>query len=438
MIPRYTRPAMAALWADEAKAQTWLAVELAVTQAQEALGRIPQGVTARCRANAHIDLPRALAIEEEVRHDVIAFLTMLAESLGDDDARYVHLGMTSSDLVDTALALQLRDAGQMLLEGVVTLRNTVYQQAVAHKHTVCIGRSHGVHGEPITFGIKLLGWVDALDRQHTRLTHELELARVGQVSGAMGTYAHLPPEVETLTCEILGLKPARHSTQVLPRDLHAGVLTAMALLASTIEQIATELRHLQRTEVLEVEEAFAKGQKGSSAMPHKRNPISGENLTGLARLVRSYALPALENIALWHERDISHSSVERVIFPDAFIALDYMVHRLNGVVANLLVHQANMTRNLNVYGGVIFTQRVLLTLVEAGMPRDEAYRVVQAHAHTAWNNPTGDFKAALLGDEGLRPWASEATLADCFNPQAYLTHVEAMFDRFAPLAVTHE
>jgi adenylosuccinate lyase len=429
MIDRYSRPAMQALWSDKAKLDSWLAVELAVLQAQETLGLVPAGVSANVRSKATYSIPRMLDIEAEVKHDVIAFLTTVAETVGED-SRFVHLGMTSSDLVDTALAVQVAGAGELLLKTLAALRHTVYQRALEHKHTIMIGRSHGIHGEPITFGWKLLTWVDELDRQTVRLKAALAENRVGQVSGAMGTYAHLSPDVERLTCEALGLEPARMSTQVLSRDLHASLFCALGQLASSLEKFATEIRHLQRTDVLEAEEPFGAGQKGSSAMPHKRNPVASENITGLARLVRSYVMPALENVALWHERDISHSSVERVIFPDAFILLDYMMHRFTGVMAGLVVHSGNMSRNMNRYGGVIFSQRVLLALIDTGMSREVAYRLVQQHAHAAWNTDGGDFKANLLADETITAALSTETVAACFDPAAYLHHIDTIFARF--------
>lgn len=430
MIERYTLPEMAAVWDLQTKYQTWLDVELAVLQAQEELGRVPAGTTGRVREKAAFSIARIDALDAELKHDVIAFLTNLAEYVDAADSRFVHLGMTSSDLIDTALSLQLQRAGQLLLDKLDALRETVYLRALEHRHTVMMGRSHGIHGEPITFGLKLLVWVDALDRQRRRLVAALEDCRVGMVSGAMGTYAHLPPEVEERTCVILGLQPARVSTQIIGRDRHAALMNELALIASQLEQFAVEIRHLQRTDVLEAEEPFTPGQKGSSAMPHKRNPVASENITGLARLVRSYATPALENIALWHERDISHSSVERVILPDAFIALHYMLNRFARVMADLVVYPANMRRNMQVYGGVIFSQRVLLALVDAGLTRETAYTLVQRNAHAAWNTPDGSFRRNLEQDAEVMAVLSPDELAACFDEQAYLQHVDAIFARF--------
>ena len=429
MIPRYTRPEMEALWTLEAKFDAWLEVEIAALQAHEDLGNVPSGITAEVKSKARYEIPRIDEIELEVRHDVIAFLTNVAEHVGEA-SRFVHLGMTSSDLIDTALSVQIQRAGDLLLSTLVTLREAIFEQAKKHQHTVMIGRSHGIHGEPVTFGLKLLVWVEELTRQESRLKAALEDNRIGQVSGAMGTYAHLSPEVETLTCQHLNLEPAKVSTQILQRDRHAHLMNTLALLASSLEKFAVEIRHLQRTDVLEVEEPFKPGQKGSSAMPHKRNPVASENMTGLARLVRSYAIPAMENVALWHERDISHSSVERVIVPDAFILLHYMMHRFTGVMKDLQVYPDNMKRNMNVYGGVIFSQRVLLKLIDEGVSREEAYTLVQRNAHAAWNTIGGDFKANLLADSDVTKQLNSEAIDSCFDPQALLKNVEAIFARF--------
>ena len=429
MIDRYSLPEMSQLWNQQAKYDRWLEVELAVLEVQETLGKVPQGVSAEVRSKATFNVARIDEIEAEVKHDVIAFLTNLAESVGEN-SRFVHLGMTSSDLIDTAVNLQVQASGKLLQEKLNELQSAIREQAFAHRHTVMVGRSHGIHGEPITFGLKLLVWVDELERQKKRLTQALEENRVGQVSGAMGTYAHLEPEVERLTCEQLSLIPATVSTQILQRDRMASLFCAFAQLASSLEKVAVELRHLQRTEVLEVEEAFTKGQKGSSAMPHKRNPISGENITGLARMVRSYVMPALENVALWHERDISHSSVERIILPDGFILLHYMLNRMSGVIRNLQVYPENMKRNMNLYGGVIFSQRVMLGLVDQGILREDAYRIVQKHAHEAWNREGGNFKANLLQDPDLQAKLSAETIEALFDPSGLLRHVDTIFERF--------
>ncbi len=429
MIERYTLPEMAAVWSLDAKYTSWLDVELAVLKVQEEMGLVPTGVYEDVRSKAAFQISRIDELDAELKHDVIAFLTNIAESVGEN-SRFVHMGLTSSDMIDTAMALQIRNAGELLLEKLARLRQVIQKRALEHKHTPMVGRSHGIHGEPITFGLKLLVWVDELDRHEKRLRDALEENRVGQFSGAMGTYSNITPEVEAKACEELGLQPAKTSTQVIQRDLHAEFMMALAGLASSIEKFSVELRHLQRTDVLEVEEAFSKGQKGSSAMPHKRNPISGENLTGLARLVRSYVIPALENVALWHERDISHSSVERVIFPDACILTHYMLNRLAGVMENLVVYPQNMLRNMNIYGGAIFSQRVMLTLVDKGVSRETAYRLVQKNAHTAWNTEGGNFRQNLLDDPDMAAHLTPAEIEACFDIQDYLRHVDAIFNRF--------
>lgn len=429
MIERYSLPEMSALWSREALFRTWLEVEIAVVAVQEAMGYIPSGVTADVQSKARFDIARIDEIEAEVRHDVIAFLTCVAESVGEN-SRFVHLGMTSSDLIDTALALQIQRAGQLITHKLDELIETVRQRAVEHRDTVMVGRSHGIHGEPITFGLKLLNWLDELERQKKRLADALEENRVGQISGAMGSYSNIDPRVEEETCKRLGLKPARTSTQVISRDIHAQFFLALASLGTTIEKFSVEIRGLQKTDILEVEEGFAKGQKGSSAMPHKRNPISSENLTGLARMLRSYAVPALENVVLWHERDISHSSVERVIFPDACILAHYMLNRFNTVMQDLVVHADNMRRNMNRFGGIIFSQRVLLKLIEKGVSREDAYRMVQRNAHAAWNTHDGGFSANLKNDPEVTVRLSAAEIDGCLDVGDYLKHVPAVFARF--------
>jgi adenylosuccinate lyase len=382
-----------------------------------------------------LDVAAVETIEATVKHDVIAFMTHVGDVLnqkapGENLGRFLHLGMTSSDLVDTALSLQMQQAGRLILQESDKLKHAIQTQAQAHVHTVCIGRSHGIHGEPTTFGLKLFNWLDELERQHARFEAALTDCAVGQMTGAVGTYAHNPPEVEARACEILGLTPARITTQVIGRDRHASYLLALAQLASSLERWATEIRHLQRTEVLEAEEPFSVGQKGSSAMPHKRNPIGCENLTGLARLVRSYALPALENIALWHERDISHSSVERVILPDATTLMHYMLRRFTGIVSGLQIHTQNMARNLNSFGGIVFSQRVLLALVNAGLSREDAYHLVQRNAMAIWNTPEGHFRNQISGDPEVTRVLTAETLAACFDPAPMLAHVDTIAARF--------
>lgn len=429
MIERYSLPDMSALWTRKAVFDTWLQVELTVLAVQEAMGIVPAGISADVQSKAAFDLDRIDAIEAEVRHDVIAFLTAVAEHVGEN-SRYVHMGMTSSDLIDTALALQLQNAGQLIREKLETLIQTVATRAKEHQHTVMVGRSHGIHGEPITFGLKLLNWLDELQRQQKRLENALEENRVGQISGAMGSYSNIDPAVEAAVCEKLGLKPAKTSTQVISRDIHAEFFMALASLATSIEKFAVEIRLLQKTDTLEVEEGFAKGQKGSSAMPHKRNPIGSENLTGLARLLRSYVTPALENVVLWHERDISHSSVERVMLPDACILMHYMLNRFNGLMRDLIVHEGNMQDNMNRFGGIIFSQRVLLRLIEKGVSRENAYAIVQRNAHGVWNTPGGDFQQALRNDPDVTAKLTPDELTTCFDAADYLRNVTTIFDRF--------
>lgn len=439
MIPRYSRPEMTAFWSTENRFQTWLTVELTVLKVQEQMGMVPAGTYEAVKAKAAFDVDRIEAIEAEVKHDIIAFVTCVAEHVGEP-GRYLHLGMTSSDLIDTAQSLMIQQAGQKILEGMIRLRDVLWARAQEHRQTLCIGRSHGIHGEPVTFGFKLAGWVDELNRHITRFQTALEENRVGMISGAMGAYSHMPPRVEEAVCAELGLRPINASTQVISRDIHASVYLSLAHFASSVEKFVTEVRHLQRTEVLEAEEPFTKGQKGSSAMPHKRNPILSENMTGLARLIRSYAVPALENIALWHERDISHSSVERVTLPDMFIVTDFMLHRLTGMMENLVVYPENMARNLNQFGGVVFSQKLLLTLVDQGLRREDAYRMVQTLAHQAWNNPQGNFKAAILADAELNTLLTQTlgsaeraqqVLEGCFDVSAYTTNIDAIFERVA-------
>ena len=428
MIERYTLPAMGELWTDAYKFHTWLQVELAVCEAQTILGRIPEAVMQEIRQKARFDPQRIRAIEQTVRHDVIAFLTNLNESLGDA-GRYVHLGLTSSDVLDTGLALQLVASLEVILGEVERLIQVVRTQARRHRDTVMVGRSHGVHAEPITFGFKLAGWLAELLRQRERLTRLRTQVAVGKISGAVGTYAHLDPRVEVLACQSLGLTPDCASTQVISRDRHAEYLQGLALLGASLERFAVEIRHLQRTEVLEVEEFFAPGQKGSSAMPHKRNPIRSERLTGLARLLRGYATAGLENVALWHERDISHSAVERVAMGDASIVAHFMLVELTDLVQTLQIYPENMRRNLYRYGGVIFSQQVLLSLVQKGMSREDAYQLVQGLAHQAWNREEGDFRALVERDATIQKYLSPEAIAACFDPESHLHHLDAIYQR---------
>jgi len=428
VIERYTLPEMGNLWSEAYKLKTWLQVEIAVCEAQAELGYIPSSAVEEIKAKANFDPQRVLEIESQVRHDVIAFLTNVNEYVGDV-GRYIHLGLTSSDVLDTALALQLIASLDILGQRLADLIQAIRHKAQEHRHTLMIGRSHGIHAEPMTFGFKLAGWLAEVLRHQQRLLILRETIAVGKISGAVGTYANVEPQVEAIACQKLGLKPDTASTQIISRDRHADYVQQLALLAASIERFAVEIRNLQKTDVLEVEEFFAQGQKGSSAMPHKRNPIRSERLTGMARLVRSHAGAALENVALWHERDISHSSVERVILPDACILTHFMLVEITDLVKNLLVYPQNMERNLNCYGGVIFSQKILLALIEKGSSREEAYAIVQEHAHAAWNKPEGNFRLTISQDPRITQKLSSAELNNCFDPQNHLQHLEQVYQR---------
>jgi adenylosuccinate lyase len=430
LIERYTLPEMGNLWTDEFKLSTWLQVEIAVCEAQAELGNIPSQAVEEIKAKATFDIQRVLEIEAEVRHDMIAFLTNVNEYVGDA-GRYIHLGLTSSDVLDTALALQLVASVNLLLEQVENLVQAIRYQAQQHRNTVMAGRSHGIHAEPITFGFKLAGWLAEVLRHRDRLCRLQKEIAVGKISGAVGTYANIDPQIEAIACQKLGLEPDTASTQVISRDRHADFLQTLAILGASLERFAVEIRNLQRTDVLEVEEFFAKGQKGSSAMPHKRNPIRSERLTGIARIIRGHAIAAIENIALWHERDISHSSVERVILPDACILTHFMLVETTDLVKNLLVYPDNMQRNLNCYGGVVFSQRVLLALVAKGMSREEAYAIVQKCAHTAWNKPNGDFKDLISNNVQVQNILTTDEIIECFNPQHHLRNLEHIYQRLS-------
>jgi adenylosuccinate lyase len=428
MITRYSRPEMAALWSPERRYQTWLQVELAAAKAMAEAGLVPaEAANIQPIQITAQDAERIDEIEKVTRHDVIAFLTFLEERIGPA-ARHLHFGMTSSDVLDTSLALLLRDAADLLIAGVDKAREAVVKRALEHKHTPCIGRSHGIHAEPTTFGWKLLIWADELSRARARLLRAREVIAFGKLSGAVGTFAHLSPAIEERTMAALGLKPAPVSTQVVQRDRHAEYFSAVALAGASIEKFAVEIRHLQRTEVREAEEPFGKGQKGSSAMPHKRNPILSENLTGLARVLRGYAVSAMEDVALWHERDISHSSVERVIGPDATVTLDFMLHRFAGLIDGLRVYPERMLENLNATRGLVFSQPVLLKLIEKGMERQAAYVVVQRNAMKVWDEGR-DFQQLLAEDADVARLLSREELASCFDLQRELRHVDAVFRR---------
>ena len=428
MIERYTLPEMGELWTETYKLKTWLQVEIAVCEAQAELGEIPESAVEEIKQKANFDPKRVLEIEAEVRHDMIAFLTNVNEYVGDA-GRYIHLGLTSSDVLDTALALQLVASLDIILERLEQLSQAIRFQAQKHRDTVMIGRSHGIHAEPITFGFKLAGWLAEVCRNRDRLVRLQQQIAVGKISGAVGTYANIDPKIEAIACQKLGLRPDTASTQVISRDRHADYVQQFALLGATIERFAVEIRNLQRTDVLEVEEFFSKGQKGSSAMPHKRNPIRSERLTGMARILRGHAVAALENVALWHERDISHSSVERVILPDVCILTHFMLVEITDLVKNLLVYPENMKRNMNLYGGVVFSQRVLLTLGGKGMNREEAYSIVQSCAHEAWNKPEGDFHALIAKDARVTSQLTPEEIEACFDPQHHLKHLDEIYQR---------
>lgn len=429
MIDRYSREEIKKIWDLNSKFDYYLKVEIAVCEAYSKLGKIPKKEVDEIKKRAKFSIERIDEIEREVRHDVIAFLTCVNESLGEDLARHMHIGMTSSDVIDTAFALQIQDSGKIIKKDLDETIKSLKDLAKKHKKTICIGRSHGVHAEVMTFGVKLCSWIDILERQRDNFEHALEQIRVGQISGPVGTYSNISPEVEKITCKNLGLKPARISTQVIARDYHAYFMQSLALIASVLEQFATEIRHLQRTEVLEVEEGFAKGQKGSSAMPHKKNPVLSENLCGLARVVRCNSLAAMENIPLWHERDISHSSAERIIFPDSLILVDFMLARFNSVVQNLVVHEKNMLKNTDKFGGIVFSQKVLLELVEKGLTREEAYKIVQRNALDAFEND-GDFKANLMKDEEVSKRLSIEEIDKIFDKREFLKNIETIYKRF--------
>jgi adenylosuccinate lyase len=427
MIERYSRPEMARLWSQDAKYDAWLKVELAVCEVYAKRGVIPSDALGRIRAKARVDAARIDEIEAKTRHDVIAFLTNLEESIGAD-SRYVHLGMTSSDVLDTALALQLQQACEVLLGDLERFRRALRALALAHKDTLCVGRSHGIHAEPMVFGLKPALWYAEAGRNIERLKRGKEAVRVGKISGAIGTFAHIDPDVEEEACRLLGLEPDPISTQVVQRDRHAELCAVLAIVAASLEKVAVEIRSLQRTEILEVEEPFAEGQKGSSSMPHKRNPVGSENVSGLARLVRTNALAALENVALWHERDISHSSVERVILPDSTILVDYMLHRMTGIIDGLQVYPERMKENMERSYGLMFSQRVLLKLADTGLPRQHAHDIVQRNAMRAWRERTG-FRELLEADSEVTARLQPTALAACFDPSWYLRNVDTIYRR---------
>jgi len=427
VIPRYSRPEMARIWSDQHRFEIMLEVELLACEAMAELGQVPEEAARVCRERAAFDIDRVNELEKTLKHDVIAFLTAVTENIGDQ-GRFLHKGMTSSDVLDTSTAVQFKEAGELLLAELRRVQASVKVRALEHKDTQCIGRSHGIHAEPTTFGLKLAGWYDELVRAEKRLEAAVGEMRVGMISGAVGTFAFIDPRVEESVCERLDLQPSAVGSQVIPRDRHAAFFAALALLASSIERFAVEVRHLQRTEVLEAEERFTKGQKGSSAMPHKRNPILSENLTGLARLVRSYALPAMENIALWHERDISHSSVERVIGPDATIAMHFMLGRFATVIEGLVVYPDNMRRNLEMLGGIHYSQRLMLALIDTDLSREDAYGLVQAHAMRVWQGE-GTLRDLIEADTKLSSRLGPERIETVFEPDAFVRHRDLIFKR---------
>lgn len=428
MIERYTLPEMGKIWEDKFKFDTWLQIEILACEARAEMGEIPKADVDTIKQKANFNVKKILEIEETTKHDVIAFLTNVAEYVGPE-SRHIHYGMTSSDILDTTLSFQMKAAGELLLKRLFDLKNALKQRAIEHKNTVCIGRSHGIHAEPTTMGLKFALWFEEIERNIERLQKAINVISVGQISGAVGTFEHLSPKVEEYVCNKMGLQPAPVSTQVIQRDRHAEFLTTLAIVGATLEKISIEIRHLQRTEVLEAEEYFSKGQKGSSAMPHKRNPIVSERITGLARILRSNSMAALENVALWHERDISHSSVERIIVPDSCIALDYMLDLMVKLISKLLIYPDNMIRNLNLTRGLVFSQTILLKLVTKGISREDAYRIVQDSAMKVWADEKLNLRDELSKSDELRKYISLEELNGIFENKNMLKKVEFIFNR---------
>ena len=427
MIDRYTRPEMGRIWESKNRFAKWLQVEILACEAMVEEGLIPKAAFENIRRKASFSVERILEIEEETKHDIIAFLDNVAEYVGPD-SRFIHQGLTSSDILDTSFALLLREAMRLIIRDTEAFMEVIKEKAHEHKYTVMIGRSHGIHAEPITFGLKLAVWYAEVKRNLKRLEEALDIISYGKISGAVGTFANIPPVIEAYVCKKLGLKPAEISTQIIQRDRHAQYFSTLAIMAGTLEKIAIEIRHLQRTEVREAEEAFSKGQKGSSAMPHKKNPIGSENISGLVRLIRSNSLAAMENMALWHERDISHSSVERVIGPDSTILMDFILHRLTQIVKNLVVYPKQMNENLNKFKGLIFSQQILMKLTTAGMKRQSAYDLVQRNALRVWDSDM-EFKTLLLEDNEIKKYLTETEIEEIFSVDYHLKHVEDIFDR---------
>ncbi len=428
MIDRYTLPEMGKIWEDKFKFETWLKIEILACEARANMGEIPMTDVDVIKTKANFDVKRILEIEETTKHDVIAFLTNVAEYVGPE-SRHIHYGMTSSDILDTTLSFQMKSAGELLLKRLLQLKDTLKQRAIEHKNTICVGRSHGIHAEPTSMGLKFALWFEETKRNIKRLEKAIETISVGQISGAVGTFEHLSPAVEEYVCQKMGLQPAPVSTQVIQRDRHAEFLTTIAIIGATLEKIAIEIRHLQRTEVLEAEEYFSKGQKGSSAMPHKRNPIISERITGLSRVLRANSMAALEDVALWHERDISHSSVERIIVPDSCIALDYMLDLMVKLISRLIIYPENMIRNLNLTRGLVFSQAVLLKLVSKGITREEAYKIVQTSAMKVWKDDKLNLKDELLKSVDAKKYLSAKDLDDVFDNKQMLKNVDFIFNR---------
>lgn len=428
MIERYTLPQMGKIWEDKFKFDTWLKIEILACEARSKMGEIPAQDVDVIKAKANYDIKRVLEIEETTKHDVIAFLTNVAEYVGPE-ARHIHYGMTSSDILDTTLSFQMKSAGELLLNRLFDLKKALKQRALEHKHTICVGRSHGIHAEPTTMGLKFALWYEETKRNISRLTNAVEEISVGQISGAVGTFDHLSPKVEEYVCEKMGLKPAPVSTQVIQRDRHAQYLTTLAVVAATLEKMSIEIRHLQRTEVLEAEEYFSKGQKGSSAMPHKRNPIISERITGLARVLRGNAMASIEDVALWHERDISHSSVERIIVPDSCIALDYMLDLMVKLISNLVIYPEHMLKNLGITRGLIFSQTVMLKLINKGVSREDSYKLVQTPAMEVWADESKNLKDELLKSTEVKKYLSAPEIEGIFNSNNMLKNVDYIFSR---------
>lgn len=428
MIERYTLPEMGKIWEDKFKFDTWLKIEILACEARAEMGEIPKADLDVIKQKADFNLKRVLEIEETTKHDVIAFLTNVAEHVGTS-SRHIHYGMTSSDVLDTALSYQIKCAAEILHKKLISLKSVLKEKAIEYKYTLCVGRSHGIHAEPTTMGLKFALWFEEIKRNIQRLDHAIDSISVGKISGAVGTFEHLSPDIEKYVCKNLGLKPAPVSTQVIQRDRHAEFMTTLAVIGATLEKIAIEIRHLQRTEVLEAEEYFSKGQKGSSAMPHKRNPILSERITGLSRILRGNALASIENVALWHERDISHSSVERIAVPDSCIALDYMLELTIKLLKNLIIYPENMIKNLHLTRGLVFSQTVLLKLVTKGITREDAYRLVQGSAMVVWADPNKNLKDELSQNEEVKKILSKEDINEIFNSSKLLKNVDLIYER---------